>query len=99
VKTKVSLLPKAEEDLQEIIDYIAIDRPMVAAKIISRFESAFERLERNPLIGNRSKESRLRILGYRFLVVSSYIIFYKVQPKFVFIYRILHGARNYSEIL
>ena len=98
-KAKVNLLPQAIEDLSEIIDYIAEDRPTVAEKMLVRFEQAFVKLSQNPQSGRQARDKRLSLLGYRYQVVSTYLIFYKMQLKTVFVYRVLHGARNYTEIL
>jgi toxin ParE1/3/4 len=98
-KFQVNLLPQAEEDLQEIIDFIAEERPGVANKMLDKFSQSFSQLAINPESGRRARDKRLYLLGYRYLVVSTYLVFYRMQLKRVFIYRILHGARNYTEIL
>ncbi len=36
---------------------------------------------------------------YRYLVSGKYIIFYKTDNEYIYIYRILHGSRDYSNIL
>ncbi len=98
-KFQVNLLPQAEEDLQEIIDFIAEERPGVANKMLDKFSQSFSQLAINPESGRRARDKRLFLLGYRYLVVSTYLVFYRIQLKRIFIYRILHGARNYTEIL
>jgi toxin ParE1/3/4 len=98
-KFQVNLLPQAEEDLQEIIDFIAEERPGVANKMLDKFSQSFSQLAINPESGRRARDKRLYLLGYRYLVVSTYLVFYRIQLKRVFVYRILHGARNYTEIL
>ena len=98
-KFQVNLLPQAEEDLQEIIDFIAEERPGVANKMLDKFSQSFSQLALNPETGRNARDKRLYLLGYRYLVVSTYLVFYRIQLKRVFVYRILHGARNYTEIL
>ncbi|NOS56974.1 MAG: type II toxin-antitoxin system RelE/ParE family toxin [Cyclobacteriaceae bacterium] len=98
-KFQVNLLPQAEEDLREIIDFIAEERPGVANKMLDRFFQSFSQLAINPEVGRKARDKRLYLLGYRYLVVSTYLVFYRIQLKRVFVYRILHGARNYAEIL
>ena len=98
-KFQVNLLPQAEEDLQEIIDFIAEERPGVANKMLDKFLQSFSQLTLNPETGRKARDKRLYLLGYRYLVVSTYLVFYRIQLKRVFVYRILHGARNYTEIL
>ena len=33
------------------------------------------------------------------LIVLDYLIFYKIEGTTIFVYRILHGARNYKSLL
>lgn len=98
-KFQVNLLPQVEEDLQEIIDFIAEERPGVANKMLDKFSQSFSQLALNPETGRKARDKRLYLLGYRYLVVSTYLVFYRIQLKRIFVYRILHGARNYTEIL
>jgi toxin ParE1/3/4 len=96
---EVRLLPQAEEDLLDIIDYISQDNPGAAEKMATRFESGFALLSKNPMAGTRARESRLRMLQYRYLIIDHYLIFYQFRGGRVIILRILHGARDYQSIL
>ncbi len=98
-KCEVRLLPQAEEDFLEIIHYIAEDKPSAAEKMADRFEKAFLLLSENPMTGRTTRDSRLKLLQYRVLVVEPYLLFYQVKNKMVFVFRILHGARDYINIL
>ncbi len=98
-KTAVKLLPQAEEDFLEIIDFIAEDKPLAAEKMAERFEKAFMLLSENPMAGRTARESRLKLLQYRVLVIDPYLLFYQIKNNIVFVFRILHGARDYSNIL
>lgn len=55
---QVRLLPVAEEDLTEIIRYIAADRPVAAESFLSKIERSLHLLSRNPRLG-RVPEDRL----------------------------------------
>jgi len=98
-KVEVRLLPQAEEDFVEIIDYISDDNPLAAEKMTDRFEKSFILLSENPLCGRLARDNRLRLLQYRFIVVDRYLIFYLFKKNKVMICRILHGARDYLTIL
>jgi plasmid stabilization system protein ParE len=98
-KVEVRLLPQAEEDFVEIIDYISDDNPLAAEKMAGRFEKSFILLSEQPLSGRLARDNRLRLLQYRYLVVDRYLIFYLVKKNKVMICRILHGARDYLTIL
>jgi len=98
-KCEVRLLPQAEEDFLEIIQYIAEDKPSAAEKMADRFEKAFLLLSENPMAGRSARESKLKLLNYRILIVEPYLIFYQIKKNSVFVFRILHGARDYLHIL
>jgi len=38
-------------------------------------------------------------MGYRFLVVQNYLIFYTIEDRTIWVHRILHGARDYLSLL
>jgi toxin ParE1/3/4 len=98
-KCEVKLLPQAEEDFLEIIEYISEENPTAAENIADRFEKSFILLSENPLAGSKARDNRLRLLQYRYLIVGRYLIFYLVKSKGVIVCRILHGARDYLSIL
>jgi addiction module RelE/StbE family toxin len=98
-KYKIRLLKIAEEDFTEIIEFIAVDNPTAADKVATKIESNLELLSENPLLGRIPRDKEIRSLGYRFLTVQSYIIFYTIEDKTIYIHRILHGTRNYKSIL
>jgi toxin ParE1/3/4 len=98
-KCEVRLLPQAREDFLEHIDFIAQGKPSAANKMVDRFEHAFELLAKNPFAGRQPGEKRLQLLRYRYLIIGSYFIFYRVQEDKVFIYRIFHAAQDYLKVL
>jgi toxin ParE1/3/4 len=86
----------AEQDLLAIWDYIAPDSPGAANRFLQRLGDRFQSLLRNPLSGE--SQDRFRI-GLRSVVEGNYIVFYEPRPNEILIYRILHGARNWEELL
>ena len=98
-KYQVRLLSIAEEDFTEIISFIAADNPAAAEEIANNIEKNLGLLSENPKLGRIPREEEIKNLGYRYLIVQNYIIFYTVEGKTIFIHRILHGARNYKALL
>ena len=96
---QVRLLKIAEEDIAEIVTYIAVDNTTAAEAIAGRIEKNLELLSKNPLLGRIPRDEEIRNFGYRYIIVQNYIIFYKVEERTVFIHRILHGARTYKSLL
>jgi toxin ParE1/3/4 len=98
-KYQVRLLNIAEEDFTEIISFIAADNPTAANAIANKIEKNLELLSANPNLGRIPREEEIRNLGYRYMIVQNYLIFYTIEERTIFIHRILHGARNYKTLL
>lgn len=98
-KHQIRLLSIAEEDFTEIIMYIAADNPSAADTIADKIEKNLEVLSENPSLGRIPREEELRNLGYRYLIIQNYLIFYTIEERTIYIHRILYGARNYKTLL
>lgn len=98
-KAAVRLLRIAEDDLAEIISYIATENVAPAAKLAEKIETRLAPLADYPSLGRIPAEEELARLGYRYLVIDNYLIFYTVTTKTVLIHRIIHGARDYLNLL
>ena len=96
---QIRLLKVAEEDFTEIISFIAAENPKAAETTATKIEKNLELLLENPLLGRVPRDEDIKILGYRYLIVSNYIIFYTIEGKTIYIHRILHSAQNYKAIL
>lgn len=90
----VRLLRIAEDDLTEIVTDIAADRPSAAEALASKLEKNLALLSKHPYLGRIPKEEDIAGLGYRYLVVDRYLVFYTVYETTVLVHRILHGARE-----
>jgi toxin ParE1/3/4 len=92
------LLRIAEEDLREIVAYIADDRSSAAEALATKIEKNLTFLAKNPHLGRIPKEEELVSMGYRYLVVEDYLIFYKLEGPTMLVHRIIHGARDYLSL-
>ena len=99
VPFKIRYLSTAENDLDDIFDYIMRDNPSAAVSLLDKFDGSISQLAINPEIGVLPKDDRLKKLGYRMLIVGKYLVFYVVKANTVQIRRIIHGARQYSFLL
>ncbi len=95
----VRLLGPAEQDLSEIYEYIAADNAIAAERLLARIEKDLNTLARQPLLGRIPRDNDISRLGYRYLIIGDYLAFYRIEGAVVLIYRIIHGARDYSEFL
>lgn len=86
------VLPRAEADLAEIGDFIALDDREAAYRFIQGFYERFQKLSDFPDLGRR-RASVARDM--RSFPVGSYLIFYRVTAaRDVEIVRVVHGARS-----
>lgn len=98
-KYQIRLLRIAEEDFTEIISFIADDNPTAAEEMAVKIEKNIELLAENPMLGRIPRDEDIKNLGYRYIIIQNYIVFYTVEEKTILIHRILHGARNYKSLL
>ncbi|MFH2120745.1 MAG: type II toxin-antitoxin system RelE/ParE family toxin [Pseudomonadota bacterium] len=98
-KYAIRLLRAAEEDLRGIMTYVALDNPSAAAALADKIENRLSGLSSHPLLGKIPDEAELAHMGYRFLVVQNYLIFYTIEERVIWVHRIIHGARNYVSLL
>lgn len=98
-KYTLRLLKAAEEDLFEIVTYIAADNLRAAAAVATKIEKKINLLSRHPYLGQIPEDPELVRMGYRYLIVGNYLIFYTLETQVVLVHRILHGARNYAGLL
>jgi len=96
-KYNVELLPAAYSDLDAIFDYILVDNPRAAVKMLDRIMQALHRLEEFPLSGSPLIDHSIK--NFRMVIVDPYIAFYRFIDNKVYVYRVIHGARNYRHLL
>ena len=88
---------EAENDLEQIADYIAQDDPQRALSFVGELRSKCERLLDAP--NSFAFVPRFEHHGIRRRVHGNYLIFYRVESEKVVIIHILHGATDYGAIL
>jgi toxin ParE1/3/4 len=81
----------ARADIQSIFDYIALDNPGAAARVIGTIEQATMRLGLFPLSGRSGA-----VEGTRELVIPRlpYIAVYQVNSETVEVIAVFHAAQN-----
>lgn len=103
MKYKILRTDKAEEQLREIIFYIAGDSGdiNIALGYLKKIETAINRLKELPESGSIPRYSILKKQGYRVVIVERHLVFYKINEvdKAVVIYAIVDGRREYHNLL
>jgi toxin ParE1/3/4 len=92
---RLIIRPFAEQDLDDIWDYIAISNSDQAEKVLRHLYAKMGILTHNPYLGRERKEIEV---GLRSFPVGSHIIFYCLLPDGIEVIRILHGARDFQDI-
>lgn len=77
-------------------DYIAVDNPRAAAKLINEFYEVFHSLARSPRQGHRRPNLTSRAL--LFIVVRQYLVAYAPDENPPLVVAILHGRRSPNAI-
>ena len=98
-KCTIRFLGAAQEDFNDIISYIAAENRPAAEATAVKIERSLARLSNYPHLGRIPKEEDLIRLGYRFIVVENYLIFYTLEEQTIWVHRIIHGARDYINLL
>ncbi|HUT24093.1 MAG TPA: type II toxin-antitoxin system RelE/ParE family toxin [Sumerlaeia bacterium] len=89
------LAPLAQNDLEEIGLYVAMDDYDASLRLVERFFRAFDLLADSPKMGRNRPE----LGGVRSFPFRPYVIFYREAHEGVEIARVLHGARDIPSLL
>jgi toxin ParE1/3/4 len=89
---KVLFAPAADLDLQEIVEYIARDKPQAARRWLTRVKEKCRLLAKNPEIG----ELRPEFLSgtCRCSMVGNYVIYYRPAAGGIEVARVIRGDRD-----
>ena len=103
MKYKILRTDKAEEQLREIIFYIADDSGDVdiALAYLDKLETAINHLQEFLESGSIPRYSILKKQGYRVIIVERHLVFYKIseEAELVIIYAIVDGRREYRNLI
>ncbi|MGL5114236.1 MAG: type II toxin-antitoxin system RelE/ParE family toxin [Beijerinckiaceae bacterium] len=92
----VRLRPEAEADIEGIALFIANDNPVAARNWLADIQLRCQRLGAMPGMGVARFDLRPNL---RMFPVGSYLILYQEIGGGVEIVRVLHGARQWQELL
>jgi len=95
------LSAEAQDDLDEIKAYIAeeLENPQAALATVTKITGTIRLLGEHALIGAPVSAVADGNSDYRYLLSGSYMVFYRVTGRDVFIDRVLYGRRDYLRIL
>ncbi len=88
---KLLIAEPASRDLENIIDYIALDTPVAAEKVYRRILESARRLPEFPYMGRAG-----RLAGTREFSISGlpYLLVYEISEDAITILAVFHTSRN-----
>lgn len=100
----IELLPEAQKDIAEMLEYIAVTlcAPTAALKLYYVLLTQFQRLKSFPLSGKELEATNVPLnFLYRWKRVENYLVFYTidVESKIANIMRVVYRYSNYLTIL
>lgn len=92
---------ESKEDLIEIKQYIKynLQEAETAQKLISKIRNEINKLKHNPKIYSIIDDDMIKQLEIRKLIVDNYIVFYRIKSYNIEIVRVMHGRRNWINLL
>jgi toxin ParE1/3/4 len=83
--------PSSRNDLIEILDYVAKDKPGAAIRLVERLEATCQMLAKNSGLGTSRNDLKP---GLRAWSVGQYVIFFRDVRDGIEVVRVVHGARD-----
>ena len=101
MKNSIHYSPKAQNDLDEIWEYITahLCNPQAAENTVNKIMDTVDELENFSETGALLSSVTAIESDYRFLTSGNYMVFYRVNGQDVYIDRVLYGRRDYLRIL
>jgi len=93
---KVRWTEHALQHLHEAYDYIKLDKPSAAARMVDLIENAANHLSLFPTMGRPSKRPRSRELA---IPGTPFILVYRVRNNALEILALYHGAQDWQKRL
>ena len=90
----------AESDLKDIIEYISIDSPQNALRILKNIKQKTSELytlpERNRIVPGLQDQG---ILQYREMIIPPWKLIYRIAERKVYVLSLIDSRRNVEDIL
>jgi len=99
-KHKVIWTNVAENDLRKIINFISIDNPQNALKVLKRIRQKASNLytlsDRGRIVPELQEQG---ILHYRELIIPPWRLMYRIDERKVYVLSVIDSRRNVEDIL
>ncbi len=99
-KHKIFWTNVAENDLKEIIEYISLDSPYNALKILKKIKQTASDLYTLPERGRIVPELQEQgILQYRELIIPPWRLIYRITGRKIYVLSVIDSRQNVEDIL
>ena len=100
-KARIRYTQQAADDMDAIFDYVVLENPDAAERLLSQFDDAVLQLADAPYLGAAipTEEPMMVSPGYRYLVGAPYLIFDRGLDGDVCVGRVLHSRQNWLALL
>jgi len=99
-KYKVIWANVAEADLKDIIEYISIDNPQNALKILKKIKQKASEVYAFPERGRIVPELQDQgILQYKEIIIPPWRLIYRITERKVFVLSLIDSRRNVEDIM
>ncbi|MCH5193877.1 MAG: type II toxin-antitoxin system RelE/ParE family toxin [Oscillospiraceae bacterium] len=100
---KLIIAQNFKDDLDSILEYISqqLFNPSAADRLLKKTEKKVRNIKENPFLYPTYHDEILAGKGYRYAVVSNYILFYTIdeEHKTVSVLRLVYGGQNILNII
>lgn len=100
---KLIITKTFNDDLDDIVEYISqqLFNSSAADRLMKMAEEKISNISENPLLYPLYHDEKLAEKGYRYTVVSNYILFYTVdeETRTVYVLRLIYGGQNILNII
>ncbi|HWS65126.1 MAG TPA: type II toxin-antitoxin system RelE/ParE family toxin [Steroidobacteraceae bacterium] len=93
--SRITKTARAEQDLEEIWFYVAVDNVGAADALLDELENSVRLLATQPKMGRAREELASELRSFP---VRRYVVFYRPLVDGIEVVRVLHGARDVTEI-
>jgi toxin ParE1/3/4 len=87
--------PSSLKDLQQILEYIARDKPGAALRHVERLEAECWMLAKNPEMGTLHNDLLPNLRAWS---VGRYVVFFRPESDGIDVVRVVHGARDFPSL-
>ena len=93
--SRVQFTVQAGRDLEKIEEFISLDNPDAAARLLLAIHKKCVLVSRQPQMGRARFDLASELRGFP---VGNYLIFYRPTTDGIEVIRVLHGARDIPEL-